>query len=57
MFTQRHFQVKMNKKTLFEYKCSKKKSFETLLSARNIYTQCYVNKRSLSGYLAQVLAP
>ena len=28
-FTQRHFQVKMNEKRLFEYKCRKNKSLES----------------------------
>ena len=45
-FIQRHFQVKMNKKTLFEYKCAKqilRDLNKTLLNARNIFTQCHVN--------------
>ena len=45
-FTQRNFQVKMNKKTLFEYKCTKqilRDLNKTLLNARNICTQCHVN--------------
>ena len=35
-FTQRHFQVKMNKKKLFEYKYTKNKSLEN----KKIGTQC-----------------
>ena len=31
MFTQRHFQVKMNKKQLFEYKYTRNKSLESKL--------------------------
>ena len=47
-FTQRHFQVKMNKKKrYFEYKCTKqilRDLNKTLLNARNTCMQCHVNE-------------